>query len=145
MDVVRGGRPVAVVVVERAEKPGGSSAERSGDRPAAEVLVDWVQKMTGAELPVVESAAEGVPAIFVGTAAVEAGLRLEEIESASREGLRIRSDGRRVLLAGQNETATLKAVCRLLEHWGCRYFVDHPLGQVYPQHRGCRWLQHHDL
>jgi len=58
---------------------------------------------------------------------------LDDIESPSHEGLRIRCDGRRLLLAGQDGTATLKAVCRLLEELGCRFFVDHPLGEVYPR------------
>ncbi len=145
MDIVRKGQAVAVVVVEplaaEPETPAGAepAARRSGgrspdaDTQAAGVLVDWIHKMTGASLPVVaEAPAEG-PAILVGRAAVRAGLKLDDIPSPSREGLRIRCDGRRVLLAGQNDTATIKAACRLLEHFGCRYLMDHPLGEVYPQ------------
>lgn len=136
--VVRDGKPVATIVVKPepdAPKRPRKRAESRGDARAAEVLVDWVRKMTGAELPIAESAPEGKPAIFVGAAAIEAGLKVDDIPSPSREGLRIRADGRRVLLAGQDDTATLKAVCRLLEHWGCRYFIDHPLGEVYPKTR----------
>jgi hypothetical protein len=95
-------------------------------------LVDWIKKITGAELAVAEMPPAGVPSIFVGAAAIEAGLRLDDIDSPSREGLRVVCDGRRVLLAGQNDTATIKAACRLLEHWGCRYYLDHPLGEVFP-------------
>lgn len=138
MDVVRDGKPVATVVVDSSGSPPSSSRKRfgqRGDHEAAEVLVDWVRKMTGAELPIAQSAPEGLPAIYVGAAAEKAGLRLDDIQSPSREGLRIRGDGRRLLLAGQNETATVKAVCRLLEHFGCRYFMDHPLGEVYPRRR----------
>jgi hypothetical protein len=138
MDVVRDGKPVATIVVDSAARPPAVGRKRSAqpsDTRAAEVLVDWVRKMTGAELPVAESAPQRAPAIYIGAAALKAGLRLDDIESPSREGLRIRSDGRRVLLAGQNETATVKAVCRLLEHWGCRYFLDHPLGEVCPRRR----------
>jgi hypothetical protein len=69
----------------------------------------------------------------VGAAAVKAGLRVDDIASPSHEGVRIQGDGRRVLVAGQNETATLKAVCRLLEQWDCRYLFDHPLGEIYPR------------
>jgi len=148
MDVVRDGKPVAVIVVDTAETPGsgtgkrtppaGSKRKRRGqptDRQAADVLVEWVRKMTGAELPVVDEAPRAKPAILIGAAARRAGLSLEDIESPGHEGLRIRCDGRRVLLAGQNDTATLKAACRLLEQWGCRYFIDHPLGEVYPRTR----------
>lgn len=143
MDVVRDGKPVATIVVASPlpspPTPSKSSrlprkrGDQADDLRAAEVLVDWVRKMTGAELPIAQSVPEGAPAIYIGAAAVKAGLQLAQIESPSYEGLCVRGDGRRVLLAGQNETATLKAVCRLLEHWGCRYFLDHPLGEVFPR------------
>ncbi len=134
MDVVRGGRPVAVVVVlDTPASASGKSRRGSDGRRAAEVLVDWVRKMTDAELTVADEAPSGAPAIYIGAAAVKAGLRLDDIDSPSHEGMRIRCDGRRLLLAGQNDTATLKAVCRLLEHWGCRYLMDHPLGEVFPR------------
>ena len=45
------------------------------------------------------------------------------------------ADDSRVLIAGQNGTATVKAVCRFLEELGCRYFMDTPLGEVYPRTR----------
>ncbi len=139
-DVVRDGRPVATIVVRESEAAATGKAKRraeSADRRAANVLVDWVKKMTGAELPVADSAPADTPAILVGAAAVAAGLRLDDIDTPSREGLRVVCDGRRLLLAGQNDTATIKAACRLLEHWGCRYYMDHPLGEVFPT---CRSL-----
>jgi hypothetical protein len=139
LDVVRDGKPVATVVVARtgaeaAVKP-GRRGRVAGDERAAGVLVEWVRKMTGAELPVAASAPVGTSAIYVGAAAVQSGLRLDDIDSPSREGLRVRCDDRCLLLAGQDETSTVKAVCRLLEHWGCRYYMDHALGEVYPQSR----------
>jgi len=136
MDLVRDGRPTATIVVDSADSPPGQTGRRRRgftDRQAAEVLVDWVRKMTDAELPIAASVPDGKPAVYIGAAAVNAGLKLNDIDSPSREGLRIVGNGRRILLAGQNETATLKAVCRLLEHFGCRYLVDHPLGEVYPR------------
>ncbi len=141
LDVVRNGQPVATIVVVSAENAASAKrppkrTRRGGpsDQMAADVLVDWVQKMTDARLPMADAAPKTGAAIFVGQAAVDAGLKLDDIDSPSREGLRIRSDGRRsILLAGQNDTATVKAACRLLERWGCRYFVDHPLGEVYPR------------
>jgi len=135
LDVVRDGRPVATVVVRQPAAPPAAKTKRvaeSADQRAANVLVDWVRKMTRAELALTDSSPAGAPAIFVGAAAIEAGLRLDDIDSPSREGLRVVCDGRRVLLAGQNDTATIKAACRLLEHWGCRYYLDHPLGEVFP-------------
>jgi len=137
MDLVRDGKPVATVVADGADdapaKPARKRKQPQGDAQAAAVLVDWVRKMTDAELPIAAAAPEGSPAIYVGRAAVRAGLRLDDIDSPSGEGLRIRCDDHRLLVAGQNDTATLKAVCRLLEHCGCRYFIDHPLGEVFPR------------
>jgi hypothetical protein len=144
MDLVRDGTAVARIVVRAAEgeaarKP--ARRARSGaldDRFAAETLVEWVRKITDAELPIVESPpAEGV-AVYVGAAAVEAGLRLDDIDSPTREGLKVLCDGRRVLLAGQCPAATVRAACRLLEKLGCRYFMDHPLGEVYPRTKTLR-------
>jgi len=79
--------------------------------------------MTDAELPVADKAKDGVPAIYVGRAAVAAGLKLDDIVSASQEGLRIVADGQRVLIGGQSQGATLKGVCRFLEALGCRYLM----------------------
>ncbi|MGO9202863.1 MAG: hypothetical protein ACLQM8_20270, partial [Limisphaerales bacterium] len=132
MDIVRDGRPVATIVaVDEPESPspaGGKRAALAGDAQAAAVLVEWIRKMTDADLPVATRSPKG-PAIYVGEAAVKAGLTIDDLPSPSREGLRIRCHGDRLLLAGQSPSATTKAVCRLLEHWGCRYFIDHPLGE----------------
>lgn len=143
LDLVREGKPVAVIVCDnKPSEPGHrtsrgreSQAEDIGrtDRRAAAVLAEWIKKMTGAELPIVEQATGGQAAILVGQAAVRAGLKLDDLDSRSREGLRIRADGRRVWIAGQNGTSTLKAACRFLEELGCRYFMDGPLGEVYPR------------
>ena len=137
MEIVRGGKPAAMVVVQ---EDGTENKRRRGrrgfattDRGAAQVLVDWVKKMTDAELPVADAAPEGKPAIFVGAAAVKAGLRLDGIKSPTNEGARVFAEGDRVLIAGQCPTATVKAVCRFLETLGCRYLMDHPLGEVTPR------------
>jgi len=138
LELVRGGKPVATIVISSKQGDAPAGRRRRGgfdDAAAAAVLVDWVRKMTDSELPVVEKqdAPKSGPLVYVGAAAVEAGLGLGDIKSPSREGLRIRCDGRRLLLAGQNGTSTVKAVCRLLEELGCRYFVDHPIGEVFPR------------
>ncbi|MFW6161355.1 MAG: DUF4838 domain-containing protein [Planctomycetota bacterium] len=133
--IVRDGEPVATVVVRKAGQRKGKRRRRgfkTTDAGAAQVLVDWVKKMTDAELPVADQAPQGQPAIYVGRAAVEAGLDLDAIESPTNEGVRIVAEAERVLIAGQSGTATVKAVCRFLEELGCRYFMDHPLGEVYP-------------
>jgi hypothetical protein len=142
LDIVRDGQPVATIVVAP-DETGSATAPRKrprrgspSDRMAAEVLVDWVRKITDAELPITDTAPPRGPAILVGRAAIETGMGLDDIDSPSNEGLRVRCDGRRrVLLAGQDSTATVKAACRLLEEWGCRYFVDHEIGEVHPRQK----------
>jgi hypothetical protein len=143
MEIVKDGKAVATVVASNAPqaaeapkgRPGKQAARReaTGEDAAVKVLVDWIEKITGARLPVATKAPAGSPAIYVGRAAIAAGLKLDDIESPSREGVRIVVDERRVLIAGQSDAATLKAVCRFLEALGCRYFMDGPLGEVYPR------------
>ena len=140
--LVRDGKAVASLVVqgapaEKAAPRGRRKSRRSGldDAFAARTLVEWVRKITDAELPVVAAAPADGPAVYVGAAAVAAGLKLDGIDSPTNEGLKVVCDGRRVLLAGQCPAATVRAACRFLEKLGCRYFMDHPLGEVYPRSR----------
>ncbi len=143
MDLVRDGKTVAVIVVDermapgpRKDKPAKGRGLVCSDAAAAGVLADWIEKITELRLPIVAQAPRDGPAIYVGKAALAAGLKLDGIDSPTREGLRIVSDGQaRVLLAGQNEEATVKAACRFLEQLGCRYFMDNALGEVYPRTR----------
>ena len=142
--VVNGEAKVVIVVKEAIQNIDRSSAmksrkQRSGgfkcnDLTAANVLVDWIEKITDVRPDIVNRPLAGKPAILIGTAAVNAGLDLSHIGSPTKEGLRIISDGKtRVLVAGQNEASTVKAVCRFLEELGCRYFMDNTLGEVYPR------------
>ena len=122
MDIVRDGKAVAVIVTN------------NSSQAAADVLADWIEKISGVGLQIVDRADDDTPAIYIGSAAIKAGLDLSGIDSPTKEGLRVFSDGKsRILIAGQNERSTVKAVCRFLEKLGCRYFMDHELGQVYPR------------
>jgi hypothetical protein len=134
LDIVKDGKPAAVVVVDR-ESAGGKKPRRGAptDASTAAILVDWIRKITDAELPVAPAPTEGQPAIYVGAAAVRAGLDLKGIKSPTNEGMRVKTEAGRVLIAGQCPAATLKAACRFLEELGCRYFMDGPLGEVYPE------------
>jgi len=157
VDIVKDGKPVAVIVVQQtgeqqAPNQRGKSS-RAGfelsDIGAADVLADWIEKITDARLarrrPGLELTSppagawagqppEGAPAIYIGAAALKAGLSLDQIQSPTGEGLRIVCDGAgKILIAGQNDSSTTKAVCRFLEELGCRYFMDNDLGEVYPR------------
>ena len=143
LDLVKDGKPAVTIVsavpreVEpppvKGKAPRKKQSPETDEALAVRTLVEWVKKITDAELPVADKATDGVPAIYVGKAAVAAGLKLDDIASPSHEGIRIVADDRRVLIGGQNEEATLKAVCRFLEELGCRYLMDGPLGEVFPR------------
>ena len=145
VDLVKGGKPVATIVAEAPVAPpapakGKGKAKGAGKRPtltdeqkAVLLLAEWIKKITDAELPISDKPVEGQPTIYVGKAAVKAGLKLDDIKSPSNEGVRIVVDGNRVLIAGQSDEATLKGVARFLEELGCRYFMDGPLGEVFPR------------
>jgi len=145
MDIVRDGQAVAVIVVQKAPESFDQSRikksqKRSSrgfecnDPAAAKVLADWIEKITDVRLEIAGQPYPGRPAIYIGAAAVKAGLDLSNIDSPTKEGLRIVSDGKnKILIGGQNETSTIKAVCRFLEELGCRFFMDNELGEVYPR------------
>jgi len=136
-DLVKEGSPAVTIVCAPYNPTDPDTGKRkrgdyADDFFAAQTLADWIEKITDAKLPIAHEPVDG-PAIYIGAKAIEAGLKLDDIESASSEGLRIRCEKNRLLIAGQNDVATVKAVCLFLEHLGCRYFMDHPLGEVYPR------------
>src|SRR5438876_469682 len=92
-DIVKGSKPVAVIVCDSkpgpAPKGGKKQAGTANEAVAAKLLVDWVKKITDAELPVVDKAGDGIIPIYIGKAAVRAGLKLDDIDSPSHEGVRI--------------------------------------------------------
>ncbi len=132
--LVKGGKPLATVVVDAPPIPpkkGKKAPAPSGESGAARILVEWVKKITGAELPVAEKPPADGPVVYIGKAAERAGLKLDDIASPTKEGVRIQVGDGRVLIAGQSPDATTKAVTRFLEELGCRYFMDSPLGEVF--------------
>jgi hypothetical protein len=145
MNIVKNDQAVAVIIVRKPpgsldQSPSKKTQEaRTGgfqcsDLAAATVLADWIEKMTDVRLEIAYQPSSERPAIYIGAAAIEAGLNLSDIASPTKEGLRIISDGEtKILIAGQNEVSTMKAVCRFLEELGCRYFMDNELGEVYPK------------
>ena len=138
VNIVKNGQAVAVIVSNDAARAtvakGKSRGFECSDTTAVKVLADWIEKITDVRLQVVHKPQKDKAAIYVGAAAIEAGVNLEDINSTTSEGLHIISDGKaKVLIAGQSDVATVKAVCRFLEELGCRYFMDHKLGEVYPR------------
>ena len=132
LTIVRDGQPLATIVYSAEGVAVGR--RRVSGKSAATMLQEWAKLMSGVELPLAQAAPAAGPAIFLGQAAVAAGLDLSKIESPSNEGLRVKCDGRNIYIAGQTMPATVRAVGRFLEEeFGCRWFSDRPWGRVYPR------------
>jgi len=99
--------------------------DRMREVVAALVLQEWVRRITDAELAIVGVPPKKGPALYIGRAAEEEGLKLDDIESPINEGLRVMCKGRKkALIGGQSGRTTIKAVCVFLEQLDCRYPVE---------------------
>ena len=87
---------------------------------AAEELRDFVEKTTGVKLPIVaDAAAPPVKAILleVGTGTTGAD------RTAETDGFRLKADGKRLRVVGENERGVLYGVYEVLERFvGCRWY-----------------------
>lgn len=132
--IVADGRPLASVVV--------AAGAGDGEKQAGADLVKYVEMMTGARLPLVEAATTG-PAILVGRAALaEDPTLLERLAAVAKQkpfsnadAIVMRRTGERLYLAGNNDQANYFAVSRLLQDWGCRWYLPTEFGEVIPEHR----------
>src|SRR4051812_49317606 len=121
LDLVTNAKPRATIVITpeaqpapartRAAKNQPKRASTPSDAMAAQVLAEWIKKITGADIPIATEPPKDSTPIYVGQAAIKAGLKLDEFDSPTHEGLRVVCDGQRILLAGQDGTATVKAAC----------------------------------
>jgi len=144
MTLVENGKPAATIVVRQAaleSEPGYEVyAPDSKVRWAAEDLQHYIEKMSGAKLPIVGDGAtvEG-PRILVGASSlttafrekIPAGLTLKRRE----EGFVILSRGDTLLIAGNDEgpyCGTIYGVADFLNRLGVRWFMPGEFGEVVP-------------
>jgi hypothetical protein len=149
--LVHHGKPRATIVVVRAAlsaKPDPKPEEIHVEQPAAAKIAaaardlqEYVQKMSGAKLPIVaDDAAPAGPLVLVGRSAltkpfdtkIPSGLTPERNE----EGLLILCKGDRLVLAGNDETiyhGTEYAVAEFLHRQGVRWFMPGDYGEVVPK------------
>ena len=144
------GRPASVVVLP--------DAPERFEKMAAEELVRFVRKMSGAELPVLRpgeispqsaqspehpNGKEGRARILIGRAAqstlrdlnVNRALGPRRDNMSCRDGYVIRAGKNTIALAGVRHTGTLYATYDLLERLGYRWFFASELGEVVPRRR----------
>ena len=145
LTIVRDGRPLATIVVRsppgeegREEGPGAAPDAAAlddpqvADRRAAGLLQEWIELMTGARLPIADRPGAG-PSIYVGEAAIGAGLDMGNLRSPSHEGVRIVVEGKRILMSGQAGTSRIKVATLFLEELGCRWYMEGEQGKEYPR------------
>ena len=99
---------------------------------SAAELKDYIEKLSGAVLPVTEeSAYDGGSAILLGGCALAAQLAPVDSEAAGADGFRLFSDGSRLVISGASSRGTLYGVYTLLEeYFGVRWFT--PTLEVVP-------------
>jgi dienelactone hydrolase len=123
--LVEDSKPRAVIVVGSGAQPDGQSAARE--------LARFIRKATGADLPVVQTAAAGRPRILVGPAACAPEIR-ERIQRLRPDGFLIQADRDSVILAGNGREGTSYAIYSFLERAaGVRWLWPGETGEVVPR------------
>jgi hypothetical protein len=134
--VVEDGKTRAVVVVDA--KAG------TWEKRAAEDLVKYIERMSGAKPQLANSAAPGTadaPHIIVGSAALKADptlagalARVAKKDPVLRaDAIILRRTGNRILLAGTNDDSHYYAATELLRRWGCRWYLPTEIGECIPE------------
>jgi hypothetical protein len=132
--LVKDGQPVATIVT--------AASPSDNARVAAAELQEFIEKISGARLPVVgdDSASSGT-LILVGRSKLTdqiADLRIPagRTRNLNEEGFVIRTQGDRLVLAGNDEKpylGTRYAVIQFLHGLGVRWFMPGEIGEVVPR------------
>lgn len=127
MCIVKSGRPSATIIL-------GKDAT-APERFAAKQLAETIKKVSGATLPIVDTAPNSGTRIFVGqTAYTKKLMKGFNWQTLRRDGILIRTIGRDLLLAGDRPRGSIYAVQELLEtQLGVRYWA--PSVMTVPQRR----------
>ena len=97
---------------------------------AARELVEYVQRMSGAELPQGGPDAEG-PKLFLGRA--ESFPAVAKDLSLAPEEYRISAEGNDLAVLGGSARGALWGAYALLDEWGCRWYMPGPMGEHVPK------------
>ena len=145
--VVKEGKPTATIVIAKAAldakpyKPavGGSAEPAQKIRLAAEDLQRYIEKMTGAKLPIVaDDAPTNGPLILVGASKKTDGIDIPTGLTSERkeEAYLISTRGDSLVLAGNDMgpyNGTYFAVAEFLNRQGVRWFMPSEFGEVVPK------------
>ncbi|HIE52955.1 MAG TPA: DUF4838 domain-containing protein [Armatimonadetes bacterium] len=125
--IVREGQAEAVIV------DGGTP---EGCTSAAQELAHYLQRLSGAKIPVQKEPAPGRVNLYLGgrRAFAQAGTTPEAL-NLGRDGFLLRTVEDGLVLAGGRNLSTLYAVYSFLEDLGCRWYFPGELGEVVPHRR----------
>ena len=120
------------------------------EQAAASDLLKYVEMMSGARLELIslqprDQAPPG-PAIVLGKAALRTDPTLQAaLDKAAKknplthaDAIVLRRVGARLYLAGTNDRAHSFAASRLLQDWGCRWYMPTEFGECVPEQRTLR-------
>ena len=118
LTLAQNGKPAAAILLAADARPGMSVA--------ADELREHIYEMSDAFLPMGPKAPDDRNRII---------LRVDEAltDELSREGFRLRTSGRDVLIEGGGDAGVLYGVYELLETLGVRWVLPGPLGDVIPR------------
>ncbi|MCE9592364.1 MAG: DUF4838 domain-containing protein [Planctomycetes bacterium] len=117
------------------------------ERMAADDLAVYIEKMTGAKLTIAdtdatikESLASKNPLLILGKQALKlrpdlAGKldkAVKQNPTLRADGIILQRDGRKIYIAGSNDDSHYYAVARLLQLWGCRWYLPTEIGECIP-------------
>jgi len=134
-ELVSDGQPRATIVI--------AADALDSNKQAAEFLQEYVRKISGATLPIVNDSqsVEG-PVVLIGRSKLTESLDLDIptgfTRSLNEEGYIIRTAGDRLILAGNDHrpvpayNGSQLAVVEVLQRLGCRWFYPGELGETYP-------------
>lgn len=131
--IAQGGKTTAHIVVAQ---DAGPMEKRAGDD-----LQKYIEMMTGARPAIVAAPAGNDPQIIVGSAALKADPSLDsDLQKAAKKNPTLRADaiilrrkGNTVYVAGNNDEAQYYAASKLLQSWGCRWFMPGEFGECIPE------------
>ncbi len=137
--IMRDGKPASSIVLAADAGP--------MEQTAAADLAKYIELMSGARLPPIALARgaklpEGA-VIVIGKAALAADTTLQEalVRAAKKkpfthaDAIVLRRSGSRLYVAGNNDASNYSAVSKLLQDWGCRWYLPTEFGEVAPEHR----------
>jgi len=124
--LVADGEPAAAIVT-------GPDPSETVALAAAE-LAHYLERMSGAELEVVDAAEEGRPALLLGAEAVASHASDVDLAGVGPEGRLLRTlDDGRLVVAGRTDLGTLNAAYDLLHLLGVRWFMPGEAGEHVPR------------